>query len=37
MFRIYEKFNAATFIRYLGGLRRKYERILVLVDSAASL
>ena len=35
MFRIYEKFDTATFIRYLNELRRKYGRILVLVDGAA--
>ena len=35
MFRIYEKFDTATFIRYLDELRHKYGRILVLVDGAA--
>ena len=35
MFRIYEKFNTAIFIRYLDELRHKYWRILVLVDGAA--
>ena len=35
MFRIYEKFDTATFIRYLDELRHKYGKILVLVDGAA--
>ena len=35
MSRICEKFDTATFIRYLDELRRKYGRILVLVDGAA--
>ena len=35
MFRIYEKFYAATFIRYLDELRRTYGSILILVDGAA--
>lgn len=35
MFRIYEKFDTATFIRYLDELRHKYGRILVLVGGAA--
>ena len=37
MFRIYEKFNTATFVRYLDELRHKYGRILVLMDGAAPL
>ena len=32
MFHIYEKFDVPTFIRYLNELRRKYGRILILVD-----
>ena len=35
MFRICEKFDTVTFIRYLDELRRKYGKILVLVDGAA--
>ena len=35
LFRIYEKFDTATFIRHLDELRHKYGRILVLVDGAA--
>ena len=35
IFRIYEKFDTATFSRYLDELRHKYGRILVLVDGAA--
>lgn len=35
MFRIYEKFDTATFIWYLDELRHKYGKILVLVDGAA--
>jgi hypothetical protein len=36
-FRIYEKFDTATFSRHLNELRRKYGRIPVLADDAAPL
>ena len=35
MFRIRERFDSATFIRYLDELRRKYGKIAVMVDGAA--
>ena len=35
MFRICEKLNTATFVRYLDELRREYGKILVLADGAA--
>ena len=35
MFRIHERFDSATSIRYLDELRRKYEKIAVTVDGAA--
>ena len=36
MFRIHDKFNATTLVRYLDKLRRKYGKILVMVDGVAS-
>ena len=32
---LHEKFDSATFIRYLDELRRKYRKIAVMVDGAA--
>ena len=35
VFRMHERFNTATFILYLDGLRRKYGKILTIVDGAS--
>ena len=35
MSRIHERFDSATFIRYLDELRRKHGKIAVMVDGAA--
>lgn len=34
MFRTHDKFNAATFVSYLGELRRKFGKVAVIVDRA---